>query len=340
MIARVPKGVRVGITGLGAYAPEQVLTNADLARLVDTSDEWITERTGIRERRIAEPAQATSDLAVPAALAALDQAEADPASVDLVIVATASPDSFFPATASLVAAQIGAPDAAAFDLSAGCTGFVYALAQAYAAVAAGLAGRVLVIGAEVLSRFTNWQDRATCILFGDGAGAVVVEPVRSGGFLGFELGSDGTHAHELVLPAGGTRAPATPETVDQGLHYIHMNGREVFRFSTRATVTSAERLLEACGLTVRDVDVYAPHQANRRIIDHAVQRLGLPAERVLVNIDRYGNTSSASIPIALAEALRDGALRSGTMVLMTAVGAGLTWGSLLVRWSENGGAGR
>jgi 3-oxoacyl-[acyl-carrier-protein] synthase-3 len=336
VIVRVPDVPRVGITGVGAYAPAQVLGNDELARMLDTTDEWITERTGIRERRIAEPAQASSDLAVPAAVAALEQAAADPESIGVVIVATASPDMLFPSTASIVAAQIGATEAAAFDLSAGCTGFVYALADAYGAVASGLAERVLVVGAEVLSRLTNWQDRSTCILFGDAAGAAVVERVEEGGFLGFELGSDGTHADEITLPAGGSRAPATPETVEQDLHLIQMNGRAVFRFSTRVTASSATRLLAACGLSVTDVDVYAPHQANRRIVDHAADRLGLPRERMLLNIDRYGNTSSASIPLVLAEASERGELRPGQTVLLTAVGAGLTWGSTLLRWSPPG----
>jgi 3-oxoacyl-[acyl-carrier-protein] synthase III len=332
VIACLPDGVRVGITGLGAYAPAQILTNEDLGRMIETSAQWIMARTGIEERRIAEPSQAASDLAVPAALAALERAAAGPTSVDLVIVATASPDMLFPATASLVAAQIGATEAAAFDLSAGCTGFVYALSEACGALAAGLANRVLVVGTEVLSRLTNWRDRGTCVLFGDAAGAAVVERVGEGGFLGFELGSDGARAQELTLPAGGSRAPASAETVEQRLHTIQMNGREIFRFSTRATVASVQRLLEACGLGVGDVDVYAPHQANKRIIDHVVARLGLAPEKVLLNIDRYGNTSAASIPLALAEASEAGTLQPGATVLLSGVGAGLTWGSALLRF--------
>jgi len=333
VIARVPEGVRVGITGLGAHVPQRVLANADLARTLDTSDEWIRARTGIRERRIAAPAEAASDLAVPAALAALERAAAEPASLDLVLVATASPDMLFPSTASILAERIGAAGAAAYDLSAGCTGFVYALAQAHAAVASELAARVLVVGSEVLSRLTDWDDRATCILFGDGAGAVVVERVGTGGFLGFELGSDGSLAGELTLPAGGSRLPASAETVAAGAHRIRMNGRTVFRFSTSATAGSIERLLAACGLTLDDVDVYAPHQANRRIVDHAVRRLRLDPEKVLVNIDRYGNTSTASIPLVLDEAAGAGLLVPGRRVLLSAVGAGLTWGSALLVWS-------
>ena len=336
MIARVPKDVHVGITGLGAHVPERILTNQELARMVETSDEWIVARTGIRERRIAEPDIATSDLAVLAARAALDDAAVEPETLDLVLVATASPDMFFPATACIVAAAIGARTAAAFDLSAGCSGFVYGLAEAYSAVAGGLAQRVLLVGADVLSRFTNWQDRSTCILFGDGSGAVVIEPVREGGFVGFELGSDGARAAELVLPAGGSRAPASAETVAAGMHTIQMNGREVFRFATEALVASAERVLDACGLTVAAVDLYVPHQANKRIIDRSVVRLGLDPDKVVVNIDRYGNTSSASIPLALDEARHLGSLESGALVLVTAVGAGLSWGSALFRWIESG----
>ena len=335
MIARVPNGtVAVGITGLGAHAPARVLTNADLAKMVDTSDEWIVERTGIRERRIAEPDEATSDIAVPAALEALERAGVLPQEVDLLSVATASADMVFPASASLVGEEIGALNAAAFDLSAGCTGFVYALAQAYGAVSAGLARRVLVVGSETLSKITDWTDRTTCILFGDGAGAVVIERVEDGGFLGFELGSDGSGGPDLCVPGGGSRAPASPQTVEQHLHTIRMNGREVYRFATRIMVTSAEQLLAECGLSVDDIDVYVPHQANKRIIDHAVRRLGLAKEKVVLNVERYGNTSSASIPLALSEAVEEGKLSDGETVLMSAVGAGLTWGSAILVWGN------
>jgi 3-oxoacyl-[acyl-carrier-protein] synthase-3 len=338
VIARTAGDVRVGITGLGAYVPPRLLANAELARTLGVSEAWIWERTGIERRHIAEPEQAAGDLAVRAARAALLDADAEPDSIDLVIVATASPDMFFPATATLVAAEIGAVDAAAYDLSAACTGFVYALAQAQAAVASGLARRALVIGAEVLSRFTNWEDRSTCILFGDGAGAAVVERVPGDGFLGFELGSDGTRASQLELPAGGSRTPASQTTVEAGLHTIRMAGQEVFRFSTRAVSASVERLLATCGMTIQDVDVFAPHQANRRIIDHIARRLGFPAERVLVNVDRVGNTSAASIPLVLAEGRRCGALVPGATVLLCAAGAGMTWGSALLRWAGERGA--
>jgi 3-oxoacyl-[acyl-carrier-protein] synthase-3 len=339
MIANVSgNGIAVGITGLGAYAPERVLTNADLEAMVETSDEWITSRTGIKERRIAASDQAASDLALPAARQALEQAGVAAEDVDLVIVATATPDMLFPATAALLADELGATGAAAYDLLAGCTGFVYALSQAYGALATGLSKKALVVGTETLSKITNWEDRSTCILFGDGAGAAVVEPVSGGGIEGFELGADGSGGPDLCVPAGGSRLPFSQETLAEELQFIRMNGAEVFRFATRVMVTSAQELLAACGASVDDVDLYVPHQANKRIIDHAVKNMGLEPAKVILNIERYGNTSSASIPICLAEAQADGRLREGTRVLMSAVGAGLTWGSTYMTWT--GGEGR
>jgi 3-oxoacyl-[acyl-carrier-protein] synthase III len=329
-------GIAVGLTGVGAYAPERVLTNADLEALVDTSDEWIVTRTGIRERHLAAPEQAASDLALPAARQALAQAGVEPEEVDLIIVATATPDMLFPATAALLADELGARKAAAYDLLAGCTGFVYALSQAYGQVATGLSKRALVVGAEVLSKITNWHDRSTCILFGDGAGAAVVQPVAGGGIAGFELGADGSGGPDLCVPAGGSRRPMSTEAIEEEAQFIRMNGAEVFRFATRVMVTSAEELLAACGATIADVDLYVPHQANKRIIDHAVKNLGLDPDKVLMNIDRYGNTSSASIPICLAEARSAGRLQEGTRVLMSAVGAGLTWGSVYLIWTNGG----
>lgn len=330
-------GLAVGITGLGAYAPERVLTNADLEAMVDTSDEWIVTRTGISERHIAAPEQAASDLALPAAREALEQAGVRPEELDLVIVATATPDMLFPATAAIVADTLGARQAAAYDLLAGCTGFVYALSQAYGQVATGLSKTALVVGAEVLSRITNWHDRSTCILFGDGAGAAVMQPIGEGGIAGFELGADGSGGPDLCVPAGGSRQPISSETLEDELQFIKMNGAEVFRFATRVMVSSAEELLHVCGATIDDVDLYVPHQANKRIVDHAVKNLGLDPQKVLMNIDRYGNTSSASIPICLAEAQSAGRLEEGTRVLMSAVGAGLTWGSVYLTWTANGG---
>jgi 3-oxoacyl-[acyl-carrier-protein] synthase III len=319
---------------VGSYVPDRVLTNDELARLVDTSDEWITERTGIKERRIADPSQAASDLALPAARHALAAASLDAADVDLVVVATVTPDMFFPSTGSLLASALGAGDAGAYDLSAGCTGFMYALAQAYGAVSGGLAENALVVGTETLSKITNWHDRSTCVLFGDGAGAVVLERVPDGGFLGFELGSDGEGGKELSIPAGGSRNPVSEQTVAQEMHFLQMNGREVYKFATRILVSSAEKLLEECGLTVEDIDLYIPHQANKRIIDHAAGKLGIPEEKVFVNVQKYGNTSSASIPLCLAEAVSAGRLTKGTRVLMTGMGAGLTWGSAYTVWND------
>src|SRR5919108_5485227 len=334
MLANVSRNGAIGITGVGCYVPDRVVTNDDLSKVVDTSDEWITERTGIKERRVADPGQAASDLALPAAQQALQAAGLDPADLDLVIVATVTPDMFFPSTGSLLASALGADDAAAYDLSAGCTGFMYALAQAYGAVAGGLARNAVVVGTETLSKIINWHDRSTCVLFGDGAGAVVLENVRGGGFLGFELGSDGEGGKDLSVPAGGSRNPSSAETVEQELHFLRMNGREVYKFATRVLVSSAEKLLDECGLTVDDVDIYIPHQANKRIIDHAARNLGIPEEKIFVNLQRYGNTSSASIPLALAEAIAAGRVERGTRVLMTGMGAGLTWGSAYVVWGN------
>jgi 3-oxoacyl-[acyl-carrier-protein] synthase-3 len=335
VIARATDGVRISITGLGCRVPERVLTNHELATMVDTSDEWIVERTGIRERRIVGPEQALSDLAIPAARDALAQAGVDGSSIDLIIVATVTPDMAFPTTSALLADAIGAPDAGAYDLSAGCTGFMYALAQAYGMMASGLSRRALVVGGDVLSRIINWNDRATCILFGDGAGAVVLDRVDDGGFRGFELGTDGAGGMHLTLPAGGSRTPATAETVAMEKHFVHMDGREVFKFATRVLVSSAEKILAECEVGVEDVDLYVPHQANIRIMDYAARKLGIPTERMVVNVDRYGNTSSGSIPLALADAATDGRLRPGSHVLMTGMGAGLTWGSALIEWTED-----
>ena len=327
MIARTD-GRRISITGLGCHVPDRVVTNDDLAELVDTTDEWIVERTGIRERRIAADDEALTDICLPAARRALEMAGADASSIDLLIVATVTPDMSFPSSAALLADALGMPDAAAYDLSAGCTGFVYAIAQAHAMVAAGLSRRALVIGADVLSKILDWTDRSTLVLFGDGAGAVVIEAVAQGGFLGFELGADGAGGANLWLPGSGSRRFDEPEK------YVKMNGREVFRFATRVMVSSAEAILGACDRSIGDVDVYVPHQANVRIIDHAAKKLGVPDERIVVNVSRYGNTSSGSIPLALADAANDGRLGPGKLVLLTGMGAGLTWGSALIEWTH------
>ncbi len=317
MIGRVPEDVRIGITGIGAHVPVAVLDNEEVGARLGVDDGWIRKRSGVGERRVAAERETASHLATAAASKALEAAGVSAAELDAVLVATTTPDLATPATAALVAAELGADRAAAYDLSAACSGFVYGLAQAYSLIASGLAARTLVVGAEVLTRVTDWNDRGTAILFGDGGGAALLERVRSGGFIGFELGCDGHHAADLTLPAGGA---------------IAMNGAAVYRFSTREVPASVERLLAACDLSTDDVDLYAAHQSNRRIIDHTARRLGLPAEKVVLNIERYGNTSAASIPLALDEALSAGRLTEGAVVLMTGVGAGLTWGSALLRW--------
>ncbi len=327
MIARTD-GRRISITGLGCHVPDRVVTNEDLAGLVDTTDEWIVERTGIRERRIAGDDEALTDICLPAARRALEMAGAEASSIDLLIVATVTPDMSFPSSAALLADTLGMPDAAAYDLSAGCTGFVYAIAQAHAMLAAGLSRRALVIGADVLSKILDWTDRSTLVLFGDGAGAVVMEAVAQGGFLGFELGADGAGGANLWLPGSGSRRFDEPEK------YVKMNGREVFKFATRVMVSSAEAILGECDKSIADVDVYVPHQANVRIIDHAAKKLGVPDERIVINVSRYGNTSSGSIPLALADAADDGRLGPGKLVLLTGMGAGLTWGSALIEWTH------
>jgi 3-oxoacyl-[acyl-carrier-protein] synthase-3 len=329
-------GVAISITGLGCQVPERVVTNDELSTMMDTSDEWIRERTGIRERRIAAADEALSDLCMPASEQALEDAGIKGSDIDLIIVATVTPDMAFPSTGAILADQLGASDAAAYDLSAGCTGFMYALAQAYGMLAGGLSQRALVVGGDVLSKLMDWTDRTTTVLFGDGAGAVVLERVGDGGFLGFELGADGSGGPQLYLPAGGSRMPTTAQTVAERKHYVQMNGREVFKFATRVLVSSAEAVLASCGRTIDDVDVYVPHQANVRIIEHARKKLGIPEEKVVIDVDRYGNTSSGSIPLALADAREDGRLQAGKLVLMTGMGAGLTWGSGLIEWTDGG----
>jgi 3-oxoacyl-[acyl-carrier-protein] synthase-3 len=321
-------GPRISITGLGCHVPERVVTNDELATLVDTNDEWIVERTGIRERRIAAKDEALTDIGMPAARRALEMAGVDAATVDLLVVATVTPDMAFPSAAAIMADQLGMPHAAAYDLSAGCTGFVYAIVQAHAMLAAGLAQKALVVGGDVLSKILDWTDRSTLVLFGDGAGAVVLERVEHGGFLGFELGADGAGGANLWLPGSGSRHFEDPEK------YVKMNGREVFKFATRVMESSAEAVLAECGKTVDDIDLYVPHQANVRIIDHAARKLGIPKEKTVVNVDRYGNTSSGSIPLALADAADQGLLEPGTLVLLTGMGAGLTWGSALIEWTH------
>lgn len=325
----------VGITGLGSWVPERVITNQDLMKTIDTSDEWIVTRTGISERRKVAEHEASSDLGLRAARAALADAGIRAEELDLILVATITPDMLFPSTACLLQQELGATRAAAFDLSAACSGFIYGLAVGSQFVATGMYRKVLVVAAETMSKVVNWQDRNTCILFGDGAGAVVLQPVEEGfGLLSFDLGSDGTGADLLKLPAGGSRKPATLETVQNGEHYLTMNGNEVFKFAVKIMGDTALKSLEKAGLSTAEIDYFVPHQANTRIIDAAVKRLGLSNEKVYVNLDKYGNMSSASVPVALAEAVQKGFIKKGDLLVLVGFGAGLTWGSCVLKWGK------
>ena len=323
----------VGITGVGYSVPPRVLTNFDLERMVETSDEWIRTRTGIAERRIAEPDVATSDLALTAASQALANARVRPDQLDLIVVATVTPDAPFPATACIVQHKLGAVRAGAFDMEAGCTGFIYGVSLASQAVATGACDAALVIGAEVLTRVVDWTDRNTCIIPGDGAGAGVLQPVEEGrGILSFVLRADGSGGDLLKLPAGGSRIPTTAETVSKGLHYAHMDGNEIFRFAVRVVEEAAVECLDKAGLTLAEVDLIIPHQANLRIIEACAKRMDIAQEKWVCNVDRYGNTSAASIPIALAETVESGRLTEGQLVLLVGFGAGLTYGAVAMRW--------
>lgn len=333
------KGRPVGITGVGVSLPERILTNAELEKIVDTSDEWIRRRVGIRERRIADPGTFTSDLAYEAGKNALAEAGVRAEDVDLIIVATATPDAYFPATACIVQERLGACNAAAFDLSAGCTGFVYAFAVGSQFVKSGLYNTVLVIGAETLSKVIDWEDRNTCVLFGDGAGAVVLQEVEEGyGILSIELGSDGSGGELLKLPARGsglyTGKTFDEKFVPEKLPYLSMNGSEVFKFAVRIIGATAARAVKAAGFTADEVNCFIPHQANIRIIESAAKRLGVEMDRVFVNVQKYGNTSAASIPVALYEALHEGRVKKGDNIVIVGFGAGLTWGSAVIRWSR------
>jgi 3-oxoacyl-[acyl-carrier-protein] synthase-3 len=318
------------------YAPLRVMTNDELAAMVDTSDEWIVTRTGIRERRIAADDETTTTLSVNAARDALAVAGVDPMEVDLVIVGTCSPDYQLPATAVLVATELGARRAAGFDLQAACSGFLFALATGSGFIRSGMYRNVLVIGVEVLSRFINWQDRSTCVLFGDGAGAVLLSASdQPGGLIGWELFSDGTGCEGIIVPAGGSARPASAETVAGKLHYIQMLGAEVYKYATRQMADSAVAALKAAGLGVDDVDQFVFHQANLRIIKHVERELGIPEEKVFVNIEKYGNTSAASVPMALVEAVAAGRIKPGDKILMVAFGAGYTAGAAVVEWTAD-----
>lgn len=324
-----------GILGVGAYLPEKIITNKDLEKIVDTSDEWIVERTGIRERHIAAPEQATSDLCLESAKIALADAGIAAEELDLIIVATATPDYMYPSTACLVQDRLGAVKAGAFDLAAGCSGFIYGLNVASQMIVSGAYQKILVLGAESLSRIINWTDRNTCVLFGDGAGAAVVGRVEEGyGLLGFELGSDGNGGPYLIQPAGGSRQPASHETVEKHGHTIHMSGQDVFKFAARILPATCKRVMKQAGLNIGDIDLLVPHQANLRIIDNAIKRLGIDHDKVWININKYGNTSAACVPICLTEAQAAGKLKKGDHVMLVAFGAGLTWASALLKWGK------
>jgi len=324
---------RVGIVGIGSYLPDKVLSNVDLETMVHTSDEWIRDRTGIRERRIAGAKNASSDLGAKAAEKAIQNARLHVDDIDLIIAASASPDKIFPSTACIIQNKIGATKAAAFDVQAGCTGFVYGLTTAVQYILGGLYRNVLVVGTEVLSKIVDWEDRNTCVLFGDGAGAVVMSEVQNGGVLASILGSDGSGAELLELPAGGSREPAGDDTVANRRHYIKMSGNEVFKFAVRILDESTRKVLEKANLPLKDIDFIIPHQANTRIIDAAIKRLKFPRQKVLVNLHMYGNMSSASIPVALDEAFRDGRVKRGNKIVLVGFGAGLTWGANLLEWN-------
>lgn len=321
------------VIGWGMAVPDKVVTNDDLARLVDTSDEWITTRTGIRERRVAGPKDTTASLGVQAARRALDVANVEPDAVDLIIVATSTPEHIMPATACLVQDALGATQAGAFDLSAACTGFIYALSLGAQSIRSGATNTVLVIGAETMSRVVNWRDRGTCILFGDGAGAFLLQARETpGGVLHSLLRSDGSGGASLIIPAGGSKIPSSFTSVRDNLHTIQMDGKEVYRFATRVMASAVRDVTQRAGLALEDVRLIVPHQANRRIIDSSAKTLGLPEERFVINLDRYGNTSAASIPIAVCEAVTQGRLRPDDHLVLVGFGAGLTWGAVLVQW--------
>ncbi len=328
---KIPAG-RIGIVGVGMYVPKKVLTNADLEKMVDTTDEWIQTRTGIRERRVVEPGMATSDLAFEAAKEALKRARCQAKDIDLIIVGTTSPDMLFPSTACLLQHRLGAKSAVGFDLSAACSGSVFSIITAQQYLQTGRFKRALVIGAEVLSSFVDWTDRSTCVLFGDGAGACVMTPVSRGGILATDLGCDGSAAEFLCIPAGGSRQPPSHASIDQRLHYLRMDGTEIFKLAVRRMADSARAVIKAARVPADKVDCLIPHQANIRIIQAMAKWARLPMEKVYVNVDRYGNTSAASNLIALYEAVQEGKVKRGSYVLLVAFGAGLTWGSVLLQW--------
>jgi 3-oxoacyl-[acyl-carrier-protein] synthase-3 len=332
-----PSGtVHAHVTGWGRYAPSQVLTNADLEKLVDTSDEWIRSRTGIRERRVAAAHETTASMGAVAGLRAIRTAGLEPNDIDLILLATLTPDYWMPSTAALVKEAIGNTKATAFDVMAACSGFVYGFATAQAYIQAGLAKHVLVIGAELLTRFLDYTDRATCILFGDGAGAVVLSASEErGGALGVEMTTEPQGAYMIWLPAGGSKAPPSAGTISRGEHYVRMEGRETYRFATKTMATTALESIRRSGLEPGDIDLFVPHQANIRIIEAVAKGLDLPMDKMFVNLDKYGNTSAASVPIALAEAVNEGRVKIGDNVTIVAFGAGFTSGAVTIEWTAD-----
>ena len=323
---------RIGVLGLGMCVPKKVLTNFDLAKMVDTTDEWITSRTGIKERHIAEPGVTTSDIAYEAAKEALAQAKLKAADVELLITATTTPDMLFPSTSCIVQERLGAKSAVCFDVSAACSGSVFAMVTAQQYLLTGRYRNALVIGAEVLSSFIDWTDRSTCVLFGDGAGACVMAPVSHGGILATDMGSDGSAAGLLYMPGGGAKYPPSHESIDQKLHFLRMDGTEIFKLAVRNMADSAKRVIAEANISSDDVECFIPHQANTRIIEAVAKFAELPIEKVYMNLQRYGNTSAASTLIALYEAVKEGKVKSGDHVVMVAFGAGMTWGSILLQW--------
>ena len=325
--------IKVGIIGLGKYLPENRLSNKELEKIVDTTDQWITERTGIKERRIARDDEATSDMAVNAAREALKNANLTPEDIDLIIVATITPDMFFPATACIVQNKLGTGHIPAFDISVACSGFLYALAIAEKFIKAGVYKRVLVIAAEKMSSVTDWKDRSTCVLMGDGAGAAILGPVDEGGILSVYLGADGSKGHLLNMPAGGSRLPATIATVESRLHFLKMQGNELFRHAVKIMAEAALKATAPLGLKGDDIDLVIPHQANVRILNAVAKRMGIdPEKKLYLNIEKYGNMSAASSAVALAEAVEEGRVKKGNIILLDAFGAGLTWGAIVIKW--------
>jgi 3-oxoacyl-[acyl-carrier-protein] synthase III len=329
---------KIRIAGIGSYAPQRIMSNYDFEKIVDTTDEWITTRSGIQRRHFASEDEASSDLAIEASREALLDSGIKPEDIDLVVIGTATPDMFFPATACLVAEKLGCKNASAFDLSAGCSGFIYCLSVATQYLRTGYYKNALVIGAETLTRFTDYTDRSTCVLFGDGAGAMVIttDNADTDAIISIKTGTDGSGGYKLFLPAGGSRKPASHQTVDNHDHFIKMDGKEIYKFAVRICETMTDALLKDANLKPEDIDHYLFHQANLRIIETAVKRINVPNEKVIVTIDEYGNTSSATVPMALSISSRSGRIKKDDLILTVVFGAGLTWGGAIIRWNKNG----